>query len=98
MWYSVLLSFYLLILVPYFVQLSKELCTGTEIIDTPEECKVATSLLDLTFRDQPLNASIYPKGCFRYIETKKVFWNTHSSGRQNITEHSDSYPICKKGG
>ena len=92
MWYSLLLSFYILILVPYFVQLGKELCTGTEIINTLEECKEATRLLDLNFRETKSTES-YPKGCYRYKETKEVYWNTHSSGKQP----SNGHPICKKG-
>ena len=93
LWYSLLLNFYILILVPYFVvQLGTELCTGAEIIETLEECKAAITQLDLYF-ERTQSTVNDPKGCYRYKETKYVLWNAHSSGK----ESSKGHPICKKG-
>ena len=94
LWYSLLLSFYILILVQFFAQLGSELCTGTEIVDTPEECKEAARQLDLLYQGTESHSS-FPKGCYKYDiknGNKKVFWNTHSIGSESSTTH----PICKK--
>ena len=84
------------------MQLGPELCTGTEIIDTEEECKEAVSLLDLssiypsisTIIPYKTYTSVYPKGCYigRYKGKYTVYWNIHPSGR----ESSHGNPICKK--
>jgi len=88
------LNFYLLILVPYFIKPDNELCTTVEIIDTLEECKVASSGLDLTF-SVTVTDSRFPKGCFAHSNrgTLTPYWNDHSSGGND----SDSHPICKNG-
>ena len=84
-------DFYFLLLdISYFVKTGNELCTGPEIIDTLEECEVASKELGQSFEGTE-SAAEYPKGCYEWSE--KTYWNTHSSGGG----HSESYSICKKG-
>ena len=68
------------------------LCTGTEIIDTLEECKAAISNLDLTFKGTE-SSKYYPKGCYSYYGGATSYWNTRNSGGKSKSGH----PICKIG-
>ena len=91
-----LLNFYLLTLendFPYFLKESTELCTGSEIIDTLEECKRASIKMGKSFDGTEFDEG-YPKGCYENTEAGAyTYWNNHISG----AKHSYSHPICKKG-
>ena len=98
MWlcYSLLLKFYFLFLVPYIVKPGNELCTGTEIIDTVKECKLAINNLAHTYNGL-WPTKKFPKGCFGYYtyEGRYIgsYLNTHSTGKKT----SRGRPICKIG-
>ena len=84
-------NFYFIILdTSYYFKTDNELCTGPEIIDTLEECKVASNKLGHPF-DGTESSDESPKGC--YGNEGDMYWNAHTSGGEN----SDSYAICKKG-
>jgi hypothetical protein len=92
-WYSLLLNFYVFILVPYFLKLGNELCTDTEVIETLEECKVAIRLLDLKFAGTEMNEH-FKKGCYLLKGQKLSYWNTPKSEKKSYRR---GQPICKKG-
>ena len=91
LWFSLFLNFYFLILdISYFVKTGNGLCTDPEIIDSLEECKVASTKLGQSFEGTESDDE-YPKVC--YENSGDTYWNNHSSGG----EDSESYAICKKG-
>ena len=81
--------------VNYFFTLENQECTSNEIIDNLDECKLASSLLNL---QEPKKLSTtyyksenYPKGCWKLKQSRQSYWNTHSYGAAN----SVAQAICK---
>ena len=78
--------------VNYVVKPANQLCTGNEIIDNEQECKLAILQLNLRFVGT-WSVDEKPKGCYKYHAGTSSYWNTHSTGAAN----EGNQPICKKG-
>ena len=78
--------------VNYVVKQANQLCTGNEIIDNEDECKLAIRQLNLSFV-RTWSVSTFPKGCWNYKIGGTSYWNPTSTG----AAHSVCKPICKKG-
>ena len=74
-----------------------ELCAEKTVVDTLEKCRVAVDYIksEVPKAKQPGRSnwfSGYPKGCFLYVPSNKVYFNKHYKGSSN----RDSRHICEK--
>ena len=78
--------------VNYIVKSGFQLCESDTMIDNLDECKLASSRLNLNFASSE-STSHWPYGCYNYGGRLNVYWNDNIYGTANAIANV----ICETG-